>query len=231
MPRFSENPLSLSVPEEHFRAWASSTPEPDAADASQNTLKRTRSGRNSAYRGRSLAQLSVDDLLKQARPWKEFFGGATPAREFGVPRSRPEMVYKLSENIYEFIGNYLVIGLLCVVCVLYKRPVALVGILITSKAWDWLAKQEQERNEARDDSSARSSGGQPDGSQQQAQNQAAQTRPQQLAQVLVTAFTWVVLMLSNVVPAMFIAGFVSVCTTVLHALLRKPVPAARGRRR
>lgn len=74
------------------------------------------------------------------------------------------MVYKLSENIFEFIGNYLLLGLICVVCVLcapdlypglclapsilplfgrYKRPFALVGIAVTSIAWDWLRKQEQ----------------------------------------------------------------------------------------
>lgn len=193
-------------------------------------------------RGRSLAQLSVDDLLKQARPWcgaappanlsfadrsslapsrcradyaekmrdslwrqrgrpapsvsdsltfaaagrrREFFGGSTPAREFSIPRSKPEVIYKLSENIYEFIGNYLLIALFCVVCVLcasrpaphvvprflwpalpsaesadraaaprrsrsYKRPLALLGIFIASKAWDWLRKHQQARGLGRE---------------------------------------------------------------------------------
>ena len=38
--------------------------------------------------------------------------------EFRLPQSQAEAVYKLSENVYEFIGNYLVIGVVCVVCVL-----------------------------------------------------------------------------------------------------------------
>ena len=94
-----------------------------------------------------------------------------------MPRSVEDASFKLSENVYEFIGNYLIVALICVCCVLcapaaaaprpanpsarllasgacarcrllitrarrYKRPVALVGILITSKAWDWLRFQE-----------------------------------------------------------------------------------------
>lgn len=45
-------------------------------------------------------------------------GGMQPLREFSVPRSLEEATYKLSENVYEFIGNYLLVALVCVGCVL-----------------------------------------------------------------------------------------------------------------
>ena len=108
-----------------------------------------------------------------------------------MPRTWEDASYKLGENVFEFIGNYLLVALACVCCVLcaprptatpavtpvaarasrarpagqpapacaapgraaaertlrrparrYKRPAALIGILVTSKAWDWLRKQE-----------------------------------------------------------------------------------------
>jgi hypothetical protein len=48
-------------------------------------------------------------------------GGLKPLREFSLPRSLEEATYKLSENVFEFIGNYLLVGLLCVGCVLCAR--------------------------------------------------------------------------------------------------------------
>ena len=45
-------------------------------------------------------------------------GGLRPAREFSVPRSVEEASFKLSENVFEFIGNYLMVALVCVCCVL-----------------------------------------------------------------------------------------------------------------
>lgn len=114
-----------------------------------------------------------------------------------MPRSWEDCSFKLGENVFEFLGNYLLVALACVCCVLcapeprlvcspqpqpsrafsppaarhatppraprrrphaaqmralsaahprpgrrYKHPVALIGILVTSKAWDWLRKQE-----------------------------------------------------------------------------------------
>jgi hypothetical protein len=35
-----------------------------------------------------------------------------------VPSSIEEASFKLTENVFEFIGNYLILGLVCVCCVL-----------------------------------------------------------------------------------------------------------------
>ena len=98
----------------------------------------------SSLSGRSLAELTVDDLLKKRRPWcvlcgcntcgcltrdsrltrvpcygrREFAGGNRPLKSFSVPSSIEEASFKLTENVFEFIGNYLILGLVCVCCVL-----------------------------------------------------------------------------------------------------------------
>lgn len=89
----------------------------------------------------------MDDLLKKRRSWcvavpplargraqrlrqpdtrrREFVGGMQPFREFALPKSLEEASYKLSENVYEFIGNYLLVALVCLGCVLCVRPATL----------------------------------------------------------------------------------------------------------
>lgn len=68
-------------------------------------------------------------------------GGLTPLAEFSLPRSLAEASYKISENVFEYVGNYLLVALVAVCCVLYTRPVALVGLLVTGRAWEWLRTQ------------------------------------------------------------------------------------------
>ena len=160
---FSENPLSLSVPDEHFKTWAVSNSQAAAAEAVAATRRaprnkcvlgrsvgrarvrrrrRSRAESPGARRGRSLATLTVDDLLQRARPWcvrcvgcsrrarralsrgrrSDFFGGRKPQQEFGVPRTWEDASYKLGENVHEFIGNYLHLALACVCCVLCAPP-------------------------------------------------------------------------------------------------------------
>ena len=56
-----------------------------------------------------------------AHSWRfrsEFFGGKTPACEFSVPRTWEDASYKLAENVFEFLGNYLLVALACICCVL-----------------------------------------------------------------------------------------------------------------
>lgn len=87
-------------------------------------------GHLEAVPGRFRASLALRRHLRTPYRRREFFGGSTPVREFSIPKSKPEVIYKLSENIYEFIGNYLLIALLCVVCVLcasLARPRAICG--------------------------------------------------------------------------------------------------------
>jgi hypothetical protein len=39
-----------------------------------------------------------------------------------VPRTWEDASYKLGENVFEFIGNYLLVALACVCCVLCAPP-------------------------------------------------------------------------------------------------------------
>ena len=98
---FSENPLSLSVPDEHFKTWAVSNSQAAAAEAvaatrraprnkcvlaaarARSHLRRRRRSLAESpgeRRGRSLATLTVDDLLQRARPWCVRCGAGRDAR-------------------------------------------------------------------------------------------------------------------------------------------------------
>ena len=49
-----------------------------------------------------------------------------------------EIKIRLDTNLYNYLGNYLLVVLAVFVCVLYNRPTALVGGLVTMKMWDWV---------------------------------------------------------------------------------------------
>jgi hypothetical protein len=45
-----------------------------------------------------------------------------PLQAFSLPLTLEEASFKLTENVFEFIGNYLILGLVCICCVLCVRP-------------------------------------------------------------------------------------------------------------
>ena len=45
-------------------------------------------------------------------------GGMQPLQAFSLPATLEEASFKLTENVFEFIGNYLILALVCVCCVL-----------------------------------------------------------------------------------------------------------------
>ena len=45
-------------------------------------------------------------------------GGMQPLQAFSLPRTLEEASFKLTENVFEFIGNYLILALVCICCVL-----------------------------------------------------------------------------------------------------------------
>jgi hypothetical protein len=175
----------------------------------------------------------------------------------------------------------------------YKHPVALIGILVTSKAWDWLRKQEGGAdaapavgNAAASPGNVRSPGSPRGGTPRTPGTPGAAALPpprpsrlQRLKGLAVSvcacpyarcgcmcadtpsvwhAVTWAVMMFSHVVPAMLMAGVLTVirarpcahacfsacmrrganhtscfvrAVVCFHGLLRNPVPPLRGRRR
>jgi hypothetical protein len=60
--------------------------------------------------------------LGSPRGRREFMGGMQPLQAFSLPLTLEEASFKLTENVFEFIGNYLILGLVCICCVLCVRP-------------------------------------------------------------------------------------------------------------
>ena len=69
--------------------------------------------------GRSIAKLTVDDLMQPPKPWREFFAIDRLRDAYGLPdRILRDIPGRITENIYTFIGNYLRVALVLMLCVL-----------------------------------------------------------------------------------------------------------------
>jgi MFS superfamily sulfate permease-like transporter len=110
-----------------------------------------------------------------------------------TPRSLTEIKVRLDTNLFNYVGNYLLVVLAVFVCVLYNRPMALVGGLVTMKMWDWV----------------RSGGDMPGSTMYQFKYGAA------------TILSWVVMMYSNVTLAVSYGLLISITVVVLHGALRR----------
>mmetsp|Transcript_35735 Transcript_35735/g.60222 ORF Transcript_35735/g.60222 Transcript_35735/m.60222 type:complete len:199 (+) Transcript_35735:290-886(+) len=196
---FRHNPLSLSIPQATLDAWA------HEAAPIVNASNR-RSG-NPA--GRSIANLTVDDLMQPPKPWREFFAIDRLRDAYGFPdRILRDIPGRITENIYTFIGNYLRVALVLMLCVLYKRPLAMLGILVVAKAWDWFRLNSADVDR--------------------------QGLSYKISYVVLTIFTWAVLVYAAVTIALFIGALVTIGVICLHGGLRRrgPLkPLQNGRRR
>lgn len=197
------NPLSLSVPQSYLDQWAREVPSAAGPRA------RWGGGGNSGGGVRTLADLTVDDLIQPPRRWREFLALDRMSDAYGVvpgpPLSRAFLLdthARLTANVFTFIGNYLRLGLVLVLCVLYKQPLALVGMVLTAKAWDWLRSAS-----ASMDTTA---------------------PPYRALYAAVTILTWIVLVVSKVTVVLLLAALISVATVCVHGVLRKPGYGAGG---
>ena len=59
-------------------------------------------------------------------------------KSYSFPRSLTEIKIRLDTNVFNYLGNYLLVILGVLVCVMYNRPTALVGGVVTMKMWDWV---------------------------------------------------------------------------------------------
>jgi len=55
-----------------------------------------------------------------------------------APWRRAEIKQRLDGNIFTYVGNYLAVIFAIFCCVLYNRPLALLGLIVTVKMWDWV---------------------------------------------------------------------------------------------
>lgn len=189
-PITTPNPLSLAIPDATFDAWARELPQAD--------MRRLASGQAGSRDTRTLAHLTVDDLLQKPRPWRNFFAIERVSDAYGLCHPWRETPARITENIYTYIGNYLRVALVLVLCVLYKCPLALLGIILTAKAWDWL--------------------------RQISSGWDRQSINYKVMYFSMTILTWIVLVCSSVTVVLVLAGAITTGVTCFHAALRLPAP-------
>lgn len=202
------SPLSLAVPEESVKEYVEQQArEEDGRRGGGGGRARRRRGDGPASAtgraGKSLAYMTVDELLRPARAWRDFAGGDVLADGYGAPRSQAELQGRWTDNGYYYVGNYFWVGGTCVACVLYKRPAALLGLCACLRAWDWLRTQRGTGAAARREE---------------------QTTQYKLKHAGVTALTWLVAVFFSVGVALMNAALATVALVLLHATFRKPNP-------
>ena len=146
MAAFVANPLSLSVSNEAVGDYVRENAALERRRLEDARRRREGSGRGGGVRGRGRGSndttrryktpyLTVSDLQKPARPWREFFASDFPSRSYGLPRSMDEAKLRLDGNVYDFFGNYLALAFLIACAVLYNKPKALLGGYFLVRVW------------------------------------------------------------------------------------------------
>jgi len=180
--QFEVNPLSLTIQQNAFESWAHEKVQKDAASGSKT---------------KSLSTMTADDLMEKPRPWKDFFALDRIKYAYGLPDNiRRDTVDRITVNVYDYIGNYLRLALVLVLCVLYKNPMALLGIIIIAKSWDWIRVRGVEVDQ--------------------------QSFIYKLQYILVHILSWILLVFSQVAMALSLASFLTLSVVCFHGALRKP---------
>ena len=85
-----------------------------------------------------LAYLTIEDLKKKAKPWREFFSTDYLIKSYSVPRTKREAYARFDRNVYEYLGNYRRCSWIIALALLYKKPKAIAGGVIILKLYDVL---------------------------------------------------------------------------------------------
>lgn len=77
-------------------------------------------------------RISQQDLLKPPVPWTAGFWdcGDGPSTTFALPASWEEGVTRVRKNVQLYIGNYLRLAGCVLLCMLYLRPLSMIGLLL-----------------------------------------------------------------------------------------------------
>ena len=214
MAAFTANPLSLSMSNEAVGAFVRETEaverrqrETDArrgrgarggrAGDGFDETDRAGSGRRGASSRNPVRYqtpyLTVSDLRKPAKPWREFFASDFLFRSYRFPRSLFEARLRLDGNVFEFFGNYRALGFVFAGCVLWREPRALLGGYALYELWRWV--------EAHDD--------------------ARESRGRKVRNVCAGIVSWVVALYAKVSLAVAYAILVTATFVVAHGSTRK----------
>jgi len=154
-----------------------------------------------------LAFLTIEDLKKKARPWREFFSTDHLRKSYRVPRSREEVYVRFDRNVYEYLGNYRRCSWIIALALLYKKPKAIAGGVIILKLYDVL--------------------------QVLGQTVAIQDSHKTVIQFFVQVLIWVVSIVTRVFASLSMAVAVVFTMLGLHAILLRldaPKPTKSGKR-
>ena len=154
-----------------------------------------------------LAFLTIEDLKKKARPWREFFSTDHLRKSYRVPRSREEVYVRFDRNVYEYLGNYRRCSWIIALALLYKKPKAIAGGVIILKLYDLL--------------------------QVLGQTVAIQDSHKTVIQFFVQVLIWVVSIVTRVFASLSMAVAVVFTMLGLHAILLRldaPKPTKSGKR-
>ena len=148
------NPISLGLPAEHVSKWATDTHAMEQTVARLNAQPQPGSPSNPAGSGWTASSrdargglrpyaykmpyLTVNDLKKKSKGWREFLCTDFLSKSYGLPRSWLDAKRRLDSNAFEYLGNYRTAVFFIFAAVLYNRPLALIGGLALMRMWDWV---------------------------------------------------------------------------------------------
>ena len=145
---FAGNPLSLSLGNADFNRWvklgktardaAASERARDDGCGNDRAGSSRASSRDDARHRFKTPYMTVDDLKKAPKPWREFLCTDHVRRSYAVPKDWMECKTRLDGNVYEYVGNYVRVGVIFGCVNLYKNPTALVGAVASANLYRWM---------------------------------------------------------------------------------------------
>ena len=147
---FTGNPLSLSLQQRDFNAWVvqnqrarDAANAPNAAASHASTSHRAPHARTSTPSSTSrravykTPTMTVDDLSQPPKPWREFLRLDAATTAYALPRTMDDAKLRLDGNVYEFIGNYIRVGVIVGCAVAYRTPTAVAGAFASARLYAW----------------------------------------------------------------------------------------------
>ena len=208
---FSGNPLSLSLGRDDFTQWVKHRKNGDSAPATSSRDRDRRADvpdrRGSDSGGRASVRfktpyMTVDDLKKPPKPWREFLCTDHLRRSYSVPKTMLECKIRLDGNAFEYVGNYARMALVFGGVMLYRNPTAVVGAYASAKLYAWM-----DRN-------------------------IAATSEMQALKMIGTIISWFVMMYTKASAAMSMTMLLTMAFLVTHGCLRRldaPKPIKIGK--
>ncbi|GAQ79269.1 hypothetical protein KFL_000270280 [Klebsormidium nitens] len=134
------NPIGLTVSDRDFHRWLTKGWAGLRGDDSDPSTSEgvARSGLANLVMG-----LTLEDLRTPARPWRGDFvnsAGLGFWESYALPGTEMELESRLQGNLGVYLGNYVAIMCVAFVCVMFKRPFALLAMVALVKCWDLFLK-------------------------------------------------------------------------------------------